>query len=120
MADSSGADAAFQFRATTIGETEQFLDGFSAAFRLNRDAAPRSAIRSHARPTDPTNLLRPTGPPHPAHVAPRALLHGSVTRPRPGARYGGTIRWRVMHELLTRGDSFVVDGDGRIDRYVHI
>src|SRR5438132_11565620 len=39
MADSSGADAALQFRATTIGETEQFLEVFSAAFRLNRDAA---------------------------------------------------------------------------------
>lgn len=39
MAERPSADEHVQIRAATIGETEQFLEIFSAAFRLDRDAA---------------------------------------------------------------------------------
>jgi len=219
----AGADATLQFRATTIGETEQFLDVFSAAFRLNRDAArplfyrdpffdlklkricldagvivscltvvpcrlrvgtgivpmagiagvatrpecrrrgyagalltdtiqkssselgfPISGlfpadplyyarfgwthassastwtIRRDALPTGSTDGVRPMAPSHPADVAAIALLHDSVTRERTGACYRGTMRWRVIHEMMAGRETFVVDVDGRVDGYVHI
>jgi len=243
MAQSPGADAALQIRAATIGETEQFLEVFSAAFRLNRDAArplfyrdpffdlklkricldagnivscltivpcrlrvgagivpmagiagvatrPESrrrgyagalltdtihksselgfpisglfpaeplyyakfgwthassastwTMRRDALPTltsgmkpeakwpsaveesssQPSNgCVRPMAPSHPIDVAEVARLHDTVTRERTGACYRGTMRWRVIHEMMAHRETYVVDVDGRIDGYVHI
>lgn len=222
MAQSPGADAALQIRAATIGETEQFLEVFSAAFRLNRDAArplfyrdpffdlklkriclaadtivscltvvpcrlrvgtgivpmagiagvatrPESrrrgyagalladtirksselgfpisglfpaeplyyakfgwthassastwTMRRDALPAGSADGVRPMAPSHPADVGAIALLHDSVTRERTGACYRGTMRWRVIHEMMARRETFVVDVDGRIDGYAHI
>jgi len=224
MPQTPGADASLQFRAVTIGETEQFLDVFSAAFRLNRDAArplfyrdpffdlrlkrvcldagaivscltvvpcrlrvgtgvvsmagiagvstrPESRRRGYAGalltdtiqksfselsfpisglfPAEPlyyarfgwthasrstlwtirhdalpaeaaAGVVRPITPSHPADIGAIAALHDAITRGRTGACYRGTMRWRVIHEMMAGRDTYVVDSDDRVDAYMHI